>query len=107
MRGRRNDEFARQRQERAFQGHQQNDDRVATGFERAQIPGEQRLKEFVHLKSYLRACRNFSQPSLFLYRATLSIFGCHLTLFQLTNLPPNRSASSRSQKSATTFDGTK
>jgi len=44
MRGGRNDYLAWQRQEGAFHRHQQHDGRIAAGFERGQIPRDERLE---------------------------------------------------------------
>jgi len=49
MRGGRDDDFARQRQEGAFHRHQQHDDRITGGLERGEIPRDERLeKSFEH-----------------------------------------------------------
>ena len=44
MRCRRNDQFTRQRDDGAFDGHQERDERIAAGGERAQIPIDQCLE---------------------------------------------------------------
>ena len=45
VRGGRNHHFAGQRQDRAFDGHEQCDEPVAAGLQRGQIPGDERIEQ--------------------------------------------------------------